>query len=241
MKSVSNSKIARGPYGSRASFGFTLVEAIVVIAIVAMLAGIVIPSVSKVRTKSLLVQCASNQRQIGLALQLYANDNEGIYPPTTHSVSPFRLNESWLYELDEYFTDSIDTIRICPADPEERRQRILDRNSTSYVLNDLVFDDVNYRFPRRIPNPAQTHILFILSEDRTPNVTRDHIHGGEWTNWISALNDIEPDRHRTGNRSSDRTKGSAPYLFADGHVEIISASDFKDKFAEGVNPAEVPL
>lgn len=212
-----------------------------VIAIVAILAGIIIPAVNKVRTKGYLAQCVSNQRQIGLALQLYANDHDGIYPPSTHSLSPFRLNQSWVYQLDDYFTESIDKIRVCPADPENRQQQVLDRNATSYVLNDLVFDHVSYRKPSLIPNPAQTHLLFVLSENRTPHSTNDHIHGGEWTTWTAALNDIEPDRHRTGERSSDRTNGSAPYLFADGHVEVIPAADFKAKFSAGTNPAEVPL
>ncbi|MBC2603484.1 general secretion pathway protein G [Puniceicoccus vermicola] len=214
---------------------------LLVLAVLATLAAILIPAVGSVRSHALLAECSSNQRQIGLALKLYANDNKGIYPPSTHSTGPFRRDRSWIFALNQYFTNKIDEIRVCPVDPPERQKQVLDRGATSYVLNDLVFDDPQYHVQHWIPEPSRTLLLFILSEDRPPSLTNDHIHGGEWTNWYAALNDIEPDRHRSGKRSADRTKGSAPYLFADGHVEVIEAADFKSRFDRGENPAEVPF
>ena len=80
-------------------------------------------------------------------------------------------------------------------------------------------------------------LLFILSENRAPSVTRDHIHGSEWSSWTGALNDIEPDRHRSGARAKDRTQGSANYLYADGSARNIPAKVFKSLFDKGVNPA----
>lgn len=121
----------------------------------------------------------------------------------------------------------MDEIRVCPADPPARQKRILDRNATSYVLNDLVFDTHPYNNLFRIPRPSKTMLVFILNEDRAPSLTRDHIHGGEWSTWQAALNDIEPDRHRPGKRSEDRLKGSANYLYADGHAKNISAGEFR--------------
>ena len=112
--------------------------------------------------------------------------------------------------------------------------------ATSYVLNDLVFDDYEFNRLLKIPCPSRTIHLFILSERRVPSTTRDHIHGAEWTSWTAALNDIEPDRHRVGARAPDRMRGSANYLFADGHVENHAARDFKTIFDQGINPASVP-
>jgi prepilin-type processing-associated H-X9-DG protein len=114
-------------------------------------------------------------------------------------------------------------------------------NATSYVLNDLVFDSPRFNGPHRIPQPANTMLLFILSESRAPSTTRDHIHGAEWGSWTSVLNDIEPDRHRTGARAPDRLAGSANYLFADGHAENLAASRLKEIIDRGTNPAAVPL
>jgi len=76
----------------RRARGFTLVELLVVIGIIALLVGILLPALNKARQQSIAVQCASNLRQIGLLLQMYANDNNGYYP-----------NSSW-ENGDELFT-----------------------------------------------------------------------------------------------------------------------------------------
>lgn len=61
--------------------GFTLVELLVVVSIIALLLAILLPALNKARDAAKVVRCQSNQRQIGLAAQAYINDNDG------HSVS----------------------------------------------------------------------------------------------------------------------------------------------------------
>lgn len=219
--------------------GFTLLELLTVITVIGVLIAVTVPMLGMAQVAANRTKCMSNQRQIGLALHLYANDNNGEFPPTMHSTSSWRKEESWVFELAPYL-NNVDEVRVCPSDESERRERILSGGYTSYVLNDQVFDNYLHNTLQKIPLPSETLLLSILSSDKTPSTGWDHIHGAEWNSWSATTNDIEPDRHRSGARSADRTKGSSNYLYADGHVESISAKAFKALIDRGINPALVP-
>lgn len=74
-----------------AQSGFTLVELLVVIGIIALLISILMPALNKARFQAQLTACMSNLRQNGLALRMYTNDNRGRYPPGVLFNFPFAM------------------------------------------------------------------------------------------------------------------------------------------------------
>ena len=70
----------RTPRPSSRPGGFTLVELLVVIGIIALLISILLPSLAKAREAANRIKCASNQRSVGQAILMFANDNKGRIP-----------------------------------------------------------------------------------------------------------------------------------------------------------------
>ena len=75
--------------------GFTLVELLIVIAIIAVLAAILLPVFLTVRARARQTVCVSNLRQIGLAIGLYAQDNDDFYPAGKDPSDEFAVPDIW--------------------------------------------------------------------------------------------------------------------------------------------------
>jgi prepilin-type N-terminal cleavage/methylation domain-containing protein/prepilin-type processing-associated H-X9-DG protein len=110
------------PHELRLVNGFTLIELLAVIAIIAILAAMLLPALSASKKKALAIRCLGNTRQIGLALIMYAGDNEDRLPPyyTLYNASPVPTGGVWFFNLlsdNKYISSDLFTHNVwrCPS------------------------------------------------------------------------------------------------------------------------------
>lgn len=213
---------------------FTLIELLTVIAIVGVLAGILIPVVGRVRENARASSCASNLRQLGNALHLYAADNNGLFPaprwreadaenglqnPTRANwqveVAPFLALDISTRSFNTSYSDERDSYVFCP----EYAHRYRDTTDWGTVQtggygmnNNLIQGGAwGYRFRRnQITAPSRT-VLLGDSTDWHLNIKADG-----WPAKITA----KPGDYESGD---PRRHGStANYLFVDGRVTALT-------------------
>lgn len=238
--------------------GFSLIELLIVVAVIALLLSILVPSLSQARMLAKRAVSSSNMRQIGIAMASYAEDFNGAAPLTTHGNPP---DASWIFSLRPYLSN-VDDVRVCPADPYQNIR--LENGLPSYVLNQYVTVDVVSPFGTLIEeatgihglwNPSDSITAFIGADPRSESdlsATRDHTHSRDtWfrfpvptpeISWNAIREDIQPDRFRRGARSadSDGTEGSTLFLYGDTHVGPVDGQQIKDWATEGFNFAKPP-
>lgn len=215
--------------------GFTIVELLVVIAIICILVGLLLPAVQAARERARTANCASNLRQVGMAISQYCDVHRGSWPETTHTVEPDavtgRYDHAWIYTIAP-FMESVDEIRICPSDlAADLRLR---GKGTSYTMNGYLSKESRPAFDNRkkIPAMSKSVVAFELAESKDAGAMRtlnpadidvfnDHVHSFNW---------FEASRIRTGivftgiaaEIAVDRHGGASHFLYGDGHVELIT-------------------
>jgi len=102
---------------------FTLVELMIVIAVIAVLVTIIMPKLGTSRTKSQLAACKSNLRHIAIALELYANDNGGYYSPDTSGGEGSYTGFNYL--VPQY-------LKTSPLCPTGHTYGIITKSATAY-------------------------------------------------------------------------------------------------------------
>jgi prepilin-type processing-associated H-X9-DG protein/prepilin-type N-terminal cleavage/methylation domain-containing protein len=202
---------------------FTLVELLVVIGIIAVLIGVLLPSLVRARQSANAVACTSNLRQWGAATELYAVTNHGYLPRRGQGVGITTMidrPEDWFNALPSilhmptysqlaaagkiFRPDGPSSIWICPSavDPG-------DQNYWSYGMNmalSVTEQSQNYGLPDKITGVGNTTIMVLFAD-----APGDH---------CSIFPSVTPDGYNPVPRHNKRVN----ICFLDGHVAAIDGS-----------------
>lgn len=251
---------------SRAHRAFSLVELLVVVAIIGTLVALLLPAVQAARASARRTHCASNMRQVGIAVHQFANAHDGRFPLMAyHNAQQSTKTEeqkSWIATLAPYMED-VDEIRLCPDDLA-RAERLTD-TATSYAMNGYL-RKAEWIDTAGLPPPVveqiransrglvdelyklqQSHATIVLFEGVAARLSihYDHVHSYLWFSEQNLASRDAPDyailTAVQNEVAIDRHHGGvANYLYADGHVTSISAEQIHEWCVEGFNFAIPP-
>lgn len=231
---------------------FTLIELLVVIAIIAMLLGILMPSLTKVKTIAKKVVCMSNQKQLGLAWYFYGDDNEGWYDtavyPWSHTwFNPRSGNVPSYMPTQTRWKEDEDTTNINEKGMDEngvykgfyctqnfkKAMRAADESTnglgTGFHINSNMGYKVHVKFDKLRGDLANRPFLFCFwDEEPETNSSGDLAYMGDYVSAPSETGENDNDSSRVENYRF--TYGAAKnhgngnnFLMADNHVEYVKA------------------
>ena len=228
----------RDATGPATRCGFSLVELLVVICVIAVLSALLFPVYVSAKNSALRGDCQSNLRQIAEAFEAYVSDYDDCYPckadnPSTEEDESDPLlwtGRHWRWPMRKYLgfyaaydfsdgsganqiTGRTNTILRCPADPNPTQQ--YDKTSYGYSF-------AFYHTPDQISRMSRGNTLMTSEPDESlrPRVVNNAM--VRWPSkkalvaeWMSAHSEVSVNWWSWGGRRN--------YLFADGHVDYLSA------------------
>ncbi|HOJ68144.1 MAG TPA: prepilin-type N-terminal cleavage/methylation domain-containing protein [Candidatus Hydrogenedentes bacterium] len=203
--------------------GFTLVELLVVIGIIAVLAALSLPALARARDGALRASCASNLKQIFIAFECYLGEHQDTYP-ARQDLPLYEPPGYWLWMgrgwrdlLRPYVPQSREEPLVywCPADIRRLTEEKYENTSYAYAM-------VFYHSPEQINTLNRTADCYSNPLPAMPQrksalrYPSKKVLVGEWFSNHAAW---------AGDRGWFGAGGKRLYLFADGHVEFLDATE----------------
>ena len=233
---------------------FTLLELLVVIAIIAILTAVLLPVLSAAHKRGAQAVCTNNQRQLGLGMQIYLNDNAGTFPGIASRSNGFQPAD-WIYwRTNTALYAPFEKSPIVEAVPGMQRASVrcpLDNNDTDRLNTDLGsdgpyfysysltgfgtdFDPDNNIGLSSLITTGSPPLLFNQAGVRNPSgkimlAEEPGTLSASDGSWGSLINDGRWDPTAGADPLTTRHGGRADVAFVDGHVEA-------ENQAFGANP-----
>jgi prepilin-type N-terminal cleavage/methylation domain-containing protein/prepilin-type processing-associated H-X9-DG protein len=197
----------------RTAGGFTLIELIVVIAVLAVLAALLFPVLSSARHKAWEATCASNLRQLGLAMDMYLQDNDEVFP-VSYVATGSEPYVSWRDAVQPYIRNR--AVLTCPAweHTGPKAEELPEELRATYALNawlsppDLTAIGGGRGEPVALASvgaPASTILLCDAGYSNLPVAL-------DWDHYLSLGMQEQP-------LPTERHHEAANFSFVDGHVK----------------------